>query len=182
MRRLSRMTAGVLLAAAALVTAPAAASSSQGSQVARPHKGTEVGVSVVEACDETGFPVITCVVTTVGSSTMTHLGRVSTSSTGGISLDLAAPPCVLPDGSFGLEIQGSGDFVFVAANGDKVFGSYQNTLCSAEVGGGTLEGTQTITGGTGRFEGASGATVTSGSIDDPEPNTFLLDFVGTITY
>lgn len=174
--------AAVMLVATSGTTS---AAGTGGTQVERPFKGTGVGQSfVAEPCDESEFPVVVCEVTTVGGGNITHLGRVSSRGTGIIAIDFSKDPCVLPDGSAtGVVIESSGTFVYVAANGDEVFASYDDTLCSAfGESAGSLQGTQTITGGTGRFEGASGGTMTNGTVDDPAPNTFEIDSVGTITY
>jgi hypothetical protein len=177
-----RMTLGMGLAVV-LLGAMAVPAGAAGKQVERPFGGIEAGVSV-SVCDDSGFPVVVCDVTTVGSGNIKHLGRMFSSSTGTVSIDLFAEPCELPDGSLtGVPIESSGTFVFVAANGDGVHGIYDQTLCSAfGFSAGSLQGAQTITGGTGRFEGATGETVTNGTVDEVGPDTFAIESVGTITY
>ncbi len=172
----------LVVALATLTAAPAAASD----HVERPHKGTDVGTVVlqpIENCDATGFPVFVCEFTTTGTGNHTHLGKVATSSTGLATFNIFAPPCELLDGSnIGLVVENAGTFVFVAANGDEVSGTFENTVCAGPPGSGLaggLAGTQTITGGTGRFEGATGNVDTIGTgVDD----TFNLTFNGAIEY
>lgn len=167
------------LALVAASAAPAIA----GRPVERPYKSTETGTVVVDlaACDDSGFPIVVCPNTTSGSSNTTHLGLTATTSAGTSSLDLTAA-CELFDGTFGVESHNVGTGVFVAANGDEVHVAFQNTGCADLSGAGAagpLEGTQTFTGGTGRFAGASGNTVVTGV---GQGDTFFLEAVGTISY
>lgn len=77
-----------------------------------------------------------------GTSQMTHMGRSAQSG----NLTLQAP---VADGVF----PGSGSVVITAANGDVVRFNYVGLLYAAT---GEGKGTFTITGGTGRFAGATG--------------------------
>ena len=107
-------------------------------QNARPFKGSWSGVTV--SADPTNFPVVAIVAK--GSGQLTHLGRYA----------MTAPHTT--DVSTGETI---GDQIFTAANGD--------TLTAFCVGApvflptGTVEGALEcdITGGTGRFAGATGS-------------------------
>lgn len=186
MRRITRFVrVGVVVVA--LVVA-AAAPAGAGQQVERPFKGFDAGTSAVEPIEECEFlseTVIECDITTEGTGNATHLGKTSTVSTEGgkITLDLLSS-CVLLDGeTLGLVFAASGPFVVTAANGDELHGTYANTGCAGPPGteeiGTAINGTQTYAGGTGRFEGASGQTVTSGAGFGAE---FVLEYVGTITY
>jgi hypothetical protein len=81
-----------------------------------------------------GLLQITATVTGKG----THLGEFTGTET--VVLDLA-------DGTF------TGTRVFIAANGDRLYADVEGAFTSAT----TAEGTFTFTGGTGRFQDASGA-------------------------
>jgi len=95
------------------------------------------------------FPILS--VTLNGAGTATHLGRFTTTFEFQIDLRTA---------------DGFGTFVFVAANGDTVFGT--------ETGHATVTGSVaaveengTITGGTGRFAGATGSFTIDRVVDQP---------------
>ena len=75
-----------------------------------------------------------------------------------------------PDGSF------TGTMVFTAANGDELWLDFQGAFTSPT----TAEGTYTFTGGTGRFEGATGEA----TFDAFTPDGVHVEatFEGTIRY
>jgi hypothetical protein len=175
MSRLARaLTFGLLVVAMAMATA---APASAGKRVERPYKGQEQVVLTLEpTCDFTG----PCDFTTVSAGgTSSHLGKTSTTSKGVVEL---TGGCILLDGtSPGAAFKTSGTFITVAANGSTLLGTFENAGCTgltpdtAAIPGG-ITGTQTIIGGTGRFEGASGSTVTFGDGLGP------LHWTGTLTY
>jgi hypothetical protein len=70
-----------------------------------------------------------------------------------------------------------GSFVATAANGDQLFGKYTNYR---PYGGLTFTGFSEFTGGTGRFEGASGSETTVGEIE-PDLIHFSYSHDGFIT-
>lgn len=153
--------------------------------VERPYKGTEVGTSSVVFDENCVFgPVsVTCPVTTVSTANITHAGKSDVTSEGLITI-FFFEECTLLDGeTLGSVFRASGVSEIIAANGDRIFGTYENEGCAGPEGtegiGTALVGSQTITGGTGRFEGATGSTtvdaVAFGDI-------FELAFKGTITY
>jgi hypothetical protein len=75
-----------------------------------------------------------------------------------------------PDGSF------SGTVVFTAANGDELWATFGGAFTSAT----TAEGTYTFTGGTGRFEDATGeATFEAFTTDGVHVE---VSFEGTVRY
>lgn len=172
------------LAIAAGLWVAVAVPASAGHEVERPYKGTEIGTSTV-FFDDTCVPgpgTVTCVVTTVSTAKITHVGKSAVTSEGEITI-FFLEECTLLDGeTFGSVFRANGTSEIVAANGDRIFGTYENQGCAGPPGGdiGTaLVGSQTITGGTGRFAGATGSTtVDAVAVDD----AFELDFVGTITY
>ncbi|MBT8241987.1 MAG: hypothetical protein HKN94_10975 [Acidimicrobiales bacterium] len=169
----SALTVGLL--AIAMVAATASPVSA-GNQAERPYKGQEqVFLSLDPSCDFTG----PCGFTTDSAGTSSHLGKTTGTSTGIVSL---TGPCTLLDGvTPGAAFSTSGEYIITAANGDTLSGIFENSGCAGLAPGtemipGGIAGTQTIIGGTGRFEGASGSTVTFGDGIGP------LHWVGTLTY
>ena len=108
------------------------------------------------------FPVL-ATITSYGEGTSTHLGKVTSSAV--VTLTWT------PTG-----IWSAGTATTVAANGDR--------LCSTQsgwtTGPGAFVGTFTITGGTGRFEGATGSGIVTASVDEDDVQTAT--YVGTIDY
>lgn len=174
MKRIKKtIVAGLLVAALTTVTAmPVGASK----QVERPFKGQSLVVITVDPeCDFSG----PCDFTTEDAGNASHLGKITTTSEGQVTL---TGPCVLSDGvSEGVGFATQGTFTHTAANGSQVEGTFENAGCTgltpetASIPG-RIDGSQTITGGTGRFEGASGETITFGDGVGP------FNWVGTITY
>lgn len=173
------------LAIASVLWLAVAVPASAGPDVERPYKGTEIGTSTVffdDTC-EPGSGTVTCVVTTVSTARITHVGKAAVTSEGEITI-FFAEVCTLLDGvTPGSVFRATGTSEIVAANGDRIFGTYENEGCAGPPGteniGTALVGSQTITGGTGRFAGATGSTtVDAVAVDD----AFELFFEGTITY
>lgn len=94
------------------------------------------------------------------TGTATHLGRFTREE----QLFLN------PDGSF------DGTIVFTAANGDELWLDFEGAFTSPT----TAEGTYTFTGGTGRFEGASGGATFEAYT--PDGIHVEATFTGTIRY
>jgi PEP-CTERM motif len=112
---------------------------------------TVSGTSVVtEVINATG-PVLRFVTQTTGSGSFTGLGLAITGYT---STDVV---------NLGTGI-GSGTNVFIADNGDQLFGSFTvEAAPSGTPGGLNLQGLTTFSGGTGVFAGATGSGAFSGS-------------------
>lgn len=128
-----------------------------------------------------GFPLCRLPQHNYRNVNTTHLGKTSTTRTGTSTLNFLEA-CELFDGSLGVVSNNVGTGVFVAANGDELWAAFQNVGCADLSGAdaaGPLVGTQTFTGGTGRFAGASGSTTVTGV---GQGDTFLLKAVGTISY
>jgi len=136
----------------------------------RPFKGTMAGEATFpfnDNCDYTGSPVETLAAT---QGTLTHLGLS----------EYFSSHCATENGG-----AVGGEAVIIAANGDEIWLSYMATFAApppiimqiAEF---------VVTGGTGRFEGASGLItamvyITFQGFEDPAwPIEFV--FAGTITY
>ncbi len=119
-----------------------------------------------------------------------HLGAVA----------LTASDCVTPRsriGPQGPQVVGfsfgpgsdAGTFTLVAANGDRVTGAYQGVLAPASATAPlfAVQGHYAITGGTGRFVGATGEGDVLGQLlidDNPQHRTAsgTIEMVGTIAY
>lgn len=166
----------------ALFTVLVAGTASAGEQVERPYTAREVGTVAIDP-DCVDFFGAGCHFTTESTGTTTHLGKTSVSSEGTILLFFEE--CFLLDGTTaGIVFRSSGTFTVTAANGDQLVGTYENEGCTnpdpATAAIGTaIEGSQTIIGGTGRFEGATGSTTTFGH---GFGNNFDLVATGTLTY
>ena len=88
------------------------------------------------------FPIATVSANLTGNAT--HLGRFTLALPHEVDLS-ATPPSAI------------GTFVFIAANGDMVFGTFTGVVDSAAPPVVHVTETATITGGTGRFVGATGS-------------------------
>ena len=109
-----------------------------------------------------------------GSGHLDHLGQTTFAA---LSTDTGPASC---QGGFALTEKDT----FTAANGDKLFITANEAACPTSTHSFQLTGPWTITGGTGRFEHASG----SGSVDinaamtSQTGGTFTATTTGTITY
>jgi hypothetical protein len=164
-------TAGVLLALLAVVgLAPAAGASGSGQAV--PFKGIASGeLQFLPAPDCPGWGLETTAIDVPGVGS--HLGQMT----------MFSRHCT----PVGDEI-GPGTQTFTAANGDKIFTTYTGSAPYPEPGTDFVVGVthNTVTGGTGRFEGATGHLEVTGRIqfqgfDDMSwPGTWT--WTGTIHY
>jgi hypothetical protein len=145
MTRLIRSIA-LALAIAALMVAPAVA----GGQ--RPVHGqfTGFGVAADQRCGPDAL-TLGFVITGVTS----HLGRLTGSGTNCTEFTLGTQAVPIWDGIVTLE----------AADGSTLTASYEGSQGAPEAGVATFLHTDTILGGTGRFEGATGAWTIAGVID-----------------
>ena len=124
-------------AAAALVLPTAALASGT-----VPYKGIDVGSWAIgtEHCDGS-FVINTSGVAIINTGVATHVDRYKYSS----------HECADPGG-----VTYAGVFTITAANGGTIVGSYAGTVRVDAAGHAFYEQTNTITGGSGRFAGASG--------------------------
>jgi hypothetical protein len=108
-----------------------------------------------------------------GTGQATHMGKVSITSRDCITFMSAT--------TFTF---GSTELVLIAANGDKISATYTGTF-EIEDGVGVITGTYTITGGSGRFSGATGRGTVQG-LETLNPTTFQgqgqVQLTGTISY
>lgn len=96
-----------------------------------------------------------------GEGRSSHVGRMSV-----VGRNYFSPPV---DGLLVVD----GDGVFTAVNGDKIFVNFDGTVIDLATGTGT--GTYVITGGTGRFQSATGSADVSSSPLDPDGFTAVAD-------
>lgn len=147
-----------LILGALLLTATAAAGSSD---MKRPFDERLTGT--ITAVVEDGCGANTLQITFGGTGNVTHLGRVTWSST----------HCTyLLEGRFG-----DADLRIKAANGDQLFATYEGV----PTGPTTFEDHMIVLGGTGRFEGASGQVAEQGSFN-PDTGAIQLNGTGWISY
>jgi hypothetical protein len=132
-----------------------------------PFSGTFTTTSVGAPC----APLTVCV-TATGSGQATHLGR--TAITKRVVLHITSEPC--PGGTLASYTV---EQTLTAANGDTLTMSGSGTSCAGP-GGIVATGTFTVTGGTGRFSGASGTITESVARVGPPPAPETVTIVGTI--
>ena len=157
------VTAGALLAAAALTVPQAASAETQA-----PFKARYTGTFTPT---DTGFSV-------VGAGHATLLGRTTNEGTV-IMQPQANPACA----TTGFVV--TNDEVLTAADGSRITLSILDMPCPVTGEPGIYDGVSTyhITGGTGRFVNASGEGRFDGRGDFTDPNhlTFVYTFLGSIT-
>jgi hypothetical protein len=142
----------------------------------RPFKGDGSGTTAVSGGPSTFTSV------TVGTVNSTHLGKgayaVNATQNWGLSANCAGSPVQAVD---------TGSMTLTAANGATVTGTISGTTCELAPFNNTTYGTtltMTVTGGTGRFDGATGSIVISGLSTGPAGGPFsdVSTMTGTISY
>ena len=109
---------------------------------------------------------------TSGTGQATHLGRVTGT----------AEDCIVPPSAGYAYTFSGGRLTLVAANGDELRATYSGTLNPTAVPPiYAITGTYQITGGTGRFTGASGSG-RLGGIENLQTGQGQLSLDGTISY
>jgi len=186
-----RQVFAAAIAAAAVTVAGVAASGTPAQakqQVEKPFRYVSEGtISNEDATqgecelDTSGEPVLLCDQEFAGiDERATHMGRTTSTATGVLTLFVVRPTCVTPEGNpFGFQFESNTERTIVAANGDELFVSTTVTGCAGGVGLVEPAGTYTVTGGTGRFAGASGGGDVSSSVLGGSIDTI---WTGTITY
>jgi hypothetical protein len=132
------------------------------------HATTKENVTVVP-CD----PNFLCI-SIRGSGHATHLGKISESAN--FAIDLANPP------KPGCNTN-SGTMTLSGANGDSISLALHGTGCFTSPTTQTIVGSYIVTGGTGRFRGASGSgthTVHS-DVTNPAAPTAFVNIDGTLS-
>ena len=154
-----------LVAMAALAFLSLSTPVAAGEQV--PFRGSLAGTFTIS-----GFPIATVSANLTGDAT--HLGRFTLALPHHVDL-LATPPSAI------------GTFVFIAANGDMVSGTFTGVVASVDPPVVHVTEAATITGGTGRFADASGGFIITRALvlgsPDPatDPGTTSGFFNGTIS-
>ena len=189
MRRRQALGSVVVTAAVVVGTVAALGTSAEAdSDVERPFRYRSTGTIENEPpgqCDldqsETGELVLRCDQQFASTDEVaTHLGRSTSTATGVLTLFIFRPSCTTPDGNpLGTQFESNTLRTIVAANGDALFTSTTVTGCGDGVGVAEPVGTYTVTGGTGRFAGASGGGGVSSSVLGESIDTA---WTGTITY
>jgi hypothetical protein len=171
-KRIALTIAGVLMIVMFTGTAAFAAGG-------RPFKSSGSGTEMSLSAAGCQFTLAGCTVQSTGTATSSHLGTGPYTST--LTVFWAA---ATPNGAGGFCAPASGPATLTAANGDTLTMQVTGTVC--EVGATsanvphTFTGTYTITGGTGRFAGATGSGTSTGG-DDGYGNSYYSD-AGTIDY
>ena len=111
--------------------------------------------------------------TTAGTGNATHLGRIT--SDGNLTI-IGEASCIGNEVGFSAEMQDT----FTAANGDKVMTAITMQLCPIAPGIYHGVGSYVVTGGTGRFAGATGSGVFDGT-GNFNTGTIICALSGTIS-
>jgi len=127
----------IYLSLAAILWTAALAGPAAAAEKQVPFNGSLAGTSTISDT----FPIATVSANLTGNAT--HLGRFTLSLPH--EVNLADTP-----------VSATGTFVFIAANGDQVSGTFTGLVDSAAPPVFHVTETATITGGTGRFAGATG--------------------------
>jgi hypothetical protein len=114
------------------------------------------------------------------SGDVSHMGHIqfSTLHHDACNLSLAAIPFLLTTSVSGQIVAANGDYITYTGNDVVDVTSYALQQPNPT---GSITGTWTITGGTGRFAGATGSFDINGTVDFVT-NTFSCQCLGTITY
>jgi hypothetical protein len=146
-----------------------------GTLVAADQQARPFEVSIVGNANPVPDPGDPCVLLNTESAVIhgTHLGKGTWDSFETVNF------CTNPGGPAAVE----GEFTLTAANGDQIFGTY-TTLLIADPVAGTIEasGEYQITGGTGRFDDATGSGTISATGDFAPPFAVVGAMSGEISY
>ena len=167
-----RLMAAVAALVVAITATPAAAAGN-GRAVERPYREMTFNDVNVGSC--AGFPVLICDFTLEGQLIGTHIGRADDVGWGTARIDFSQP-CVVDAGLVGNVSTGEFAGVITAADGSELFYEGASTQCVVSGASDSRSGSWWITGGTGRFEGASGTIELGPVVDGSAVN------VGTITF
>ena len=169
LRRLG--TFGLMALASAAIAAPQS----------RPFKAK---LTVTESIQFTGAAPCFAIGSIQAIGTATHLGKVTVSSHDCINPQGVFDPSAPNSFSFASTGAGSTGLVFTAANGDSLFAAHSGTLTAQSSGPHRITGQFIITGGTGRFVGATGGGTMTGYEDISQivSGHGEIDVAGVIVY
>lgn len=157
MRRTTRTLAfGLLVTVVVSAGVEPAAAAGNGRPVERPYKEKSFVSGEGDAdCDSTDFPLVVCTFTYSGDLIANHIGRAHDRGVAVSTIDFSGS-CDGPGGLVGLPMTQTLDAVITAADGSELF--YEGVGRECVVAGDQRDYTAEwwVTGGTGRFEGASG--------------------------
>lgn len=148
--------------------------------VERSLNGTLTGLGQTYSIDYSGWPTLILHAAATGNGTFTHLGLSVGTATYDVSWQV---PGISQSGTI------VGDMTLTAANSDELFLDVSLTYTASSQSYPTIlntTGSYTITGGTGRFEGATGTGTITGTqllaSATEEAHVTTLTFAGTVVY
>jgi hypothetical protein len=167
--RWSGLVAQVLVVGGCLALATGTAAAAQ------PFSGRMDEQFAMSACPAGTLATVACV-TVTGTGELSHLGKTTEAVAATINLAAFSPAtnCV-PD---------QARAVFTAASGDRLFLTTNGSSCQTGPGTGVDTGRYVITGGTGRFTGASGSgayTTNATYAANMQSGTSITTYSGTIS-
>lgn len=156
------MNHSVLPAARGLAAVLLAAFATSGIASEPKSKPFKAELTVTESVTLLGAAPCFAIGTVQATGTATHLGKFTA----------ASQDCINPRGVFDPSgpnsfsfASGAAGLVFIAANGDNLFAAYSGNLTAQPTGPHHITGQFVITGGTGRFLGATGGGILTGYED-----------------
>lgn len=148
-------------------------------EVERPYREQTFNTPTIGDCTFTTPTVQLCEFVLEGVLIGTHIGRATDYGTGTLTFDFGAS-CVTPNGGMGIPISGEFSGVIWAADGSELYYQGETDLCAGGDPDAGTTSTWWVTGGTGRFEGASGTMTSTLGVNF---GARIIDMsVGTLTY
>ena len=131
-----------------------------------------------------GAPPCFAIGSVQATGSATHLGTVTAASSDCINPQGVFNPSGPTSFSFASNGTGTTGLVFTASNGDLLFATYSGALAAQPSGPHRISGQFVITGGTGRFLGATGGGTLSGyeDISQVVSGHGEIEAIGTIAY
>ena len=176
-----KLLVGALVVAVAAIGATPAGAAKDGTD--RPFKAGGTGTNIIQPPEDCAFVptpgVLVCDQAIELDFNGTHIGKSNYTGAGSITLYIFEPPCTTAGGGDGVPFESSVAVTIVAANGDELTADTNVTGCGDGITLAEPVGTYEITGGTGRFAGATG----TGDLDGAALGTSLSNnWIGTISY
>lgn len=179
MRHMLRAMAAVALTLGLVLIASVPVGADDSQRYVTASQGTSI-VETGDECDATGFPIVVCEQQTSADVAGTPVGPGQSSGTGHVTLDFSGQ-CVGGDGSVGTPFTSSQQTVTVAKRGGELHTTTTADGCFVDFGVRTvLQGSFTITGGTGPFAGATGDGAVSGWVDNDRFVTVAMGWISLV--